>query len=142
MKIKRIMIKTLFWIWGFPQNLIGLFLFLFWKVTKKITLKQNYLDTKVYTIKGSVFKGGVSLGMYVFLFGEYESDFKSFIVKHEYGHSRQSKILGPLYMFIIAIPSMIWNACFEGYRRKRQVSYYWFYTESWANKLMGIQKVK
>jgi hypothetical protein len=30
---------------------------------------------------------------------------------------------------------MIWCNCFEGYRKKNNVSYYKLYCEAWANKL-------
>lgn len=79
--------------------------------------------------------------MYVFIFSEMDKDFRSFTIKHEYGHFVQSKILGPLYMFVIAIPSMVWNACFKSYRRRKNISYYEFYTEKWANKYINNDKI-
>ena len=60
-------------------------------------------------------------------------------IQHECGHSKQSDILGPLYLIVIGIPSLLHNIvhylCSEiGIKW----NYYSFYTESWANKLVGI----
>ena len=60
------------------------------------------------------------------------------LVLHECGHVKQSRILGPLYLFVIGIPSIIHAAlpC----KKCKETNYYHFYTEKWANKLMGIEK--
>lgn len=52
---------------------------------------------------------------------------------HEYGHTWQCVLLGPLYYIVIALPSVIWCNFFENYRKKNNVSYYWLYCEAWAN---------
>ena len=53
---------------------------------------------------------------------------------HEYGHTWQALILGPLYYLVIAAPSAIWCNFFKKYREKNDVSYYKLYCEGWANK--------
>lgn len=56
---------------------------------------------------------------------------------HEYGHSVQSLILGPLYLPVVGLPSALWNhlpAC-QRRRRQRNVSYFSFVTERTANFL-------
>ena len=53
---------------------------------------------------------------------------------HEYGHTIQCLLLGPLYWFVVAIPSAFWCNCLKNYRIKNNVSYYKLYCESWANK--------
>lgn len=60
-------------------------------------------------------------------------------LQHEYGHTRQSLLFGPLYVLLIALPSAVWCGlpCFRRYRKNKKVSYYCFYTESWANRLSG-----
>lgn len=59
------------------------------------------------------------------------------LLVHEYGHTIQSLILGPLYLIVIGIPSTLWG--FLPYcnkkREKEKLSYFSFYTESWANDL-------
>ncbi len=58
---------------------------------------------------------------------------------HEYGHTIQSVILGPLYPLAISIPSGLWCNLPQAadYRRKNKVSYYDFYPEKWADHLGG-----
>ena len=58
---------------------------------------------------------------------------------HEHGHARQSLYLGPFYLFVIGIPSLLW-ACL--YRKHKRGSYYAFYTEKWADKLGGVVRPK
>ncbi len=59
------------------------------------------------------------------------------LLVHEYGHTVQSLILGPLYLIVIGIPSTLWGflPCCNKKRVKEQLSYFSFYTESWANSL-------
>jgi hypothetical protein len=61
-------------------------------------------------------------------------------MEHEWGHSQQSKYLGPLYLLIIGIPSFLWAAItIFSYRvLGRKLKYYKFYTERWADKIAGI----
>ena len=59
---------------------------------------------------------------------------------HEYGHTIQSNFLGPLFLIIIGLPSIIWAGCFDRYRRKHNISYYQFYTEKWADALGGVKR--
>ena len=61
-------------------------------------------------------------------------------IRHERGHQIQSFILGPLYLLIIGLPSIIWCRCFENYRKTNDISYYSFYTEKWANKLGKVDE--
>ena len=81
-----------------------------------------------------VMRGAVTLGCYVFvgLNSEYRKT-----VKHELGHTIQSKILGPLYLIVIGIPSIIWAATHRAIAPNKP--YDWFYTEAWANKLGGVE---
>ena len=82
--------------------------------------------------KSEDFMGGVSLGRYVFT--NMQDGWISY--DHEFGHSIQSLILGPLYLIIIGIPSSLLAANISDAMNKR---YYWFYTEKWADSIMGIR---
>jgi hypothetical protein len=82
--------------------------------------------------------GSVSLGMFIFL----DNDKDETLAAHEYGHSIQSLILGPLYLFVIGIPSLCWAAFSDKYRTKHNKTYYEFYTESGANKIAGLDKYR
>ena len=59
------------------------------------------------------------------------------LLVHEYGHTIQSLVLGPLYLPIIGLPSVIWlnSARLARRRRERHLSYYAFFTERSANSL-------
>lgn len=115
------------WIWCFPQMLIG------W-IVKMVTKARKNGDHYEWNIQ----RGSASLGTYVFLCPvHYNSETT---LKHEFGHTKQSYILGWLYMPLIFLPSLIWAGCFEKYRRKTGKSYYSFYTERWADKLAGIER--
>jgi hypothetical protein len=63
-------------------------------------------------------------------------------LNHEYGHCRQSRVLGPFYLLIIGIPSFIHalarTLCWKLFHKKW--NYYKFYTEAWADKLGGVQR--
>lgn len=70
----------------------------------------------------------------------------TWLVKHEFGHVVQSRILGWLYLPFIFVPSFLWYKFLswlekklnwdEGYSCK---IYYKFYTEYWANKTVNIK---
>ena len=115
-------------LWTLPQQLIGLIGYLIFRKG----YKGNYKDAFVIEVPNRL--GSVSLGNFLFVSNAHCTD----LVKHEYGHTRQSYRLGWLYLLVIGLPSIIWAGCFQNYRRKHNVSYYKFYTEAWANKLGGV----
>ena len=58
------------------------------------------------------------------------------LLVHEYGHTVQSLILGPLYLLVIGLPSVLWAqlpACQRKWRG--DVSYFSFFPERSANYL-------
>lgn len=57
------------------------------------------------------------------------------LLVHEYGHTIQSLILGPLYLIIIGILSTLWGFLGGKKRRDKQIPYGSFFTERWANHL-------
>ena len=77
------------------------------------------------------------LGMFIFMSDELPADDHRRIRVHEYGHTVQSMILGPLFLLVIGLPSMLWAVLpvFKRYRRENRVSYYSFFPERWANHL-------
>lgn len=120
------MLKT---IWQAPQNILGAIIA---KVSMAKHIATYYNGAKAYVWH----LNGLSLGSYIFLPPNCDADY----VKHEYGHSCQSLTLGWLYLPVIGLPSLIWAGCFEGYRQRKGVSYYAFYTEKWADKLGGVNR--
>lgn len=125
--------------WGFLQSLLGFLHFLLF-IKSPHTL---YHGAVVTTWK---LKSSVSLGLFVFvteepyfcekLKGQYTKEALSArLLVHEYGHTIQSLLLGPLYLIIIGIPSTLWGflpSCTRK-RKEKQLSYFSFFTEKWAN---------
>ena len=132
--------SSLLWLWQLPQNLCGI---IYRSISKdnRICVIENdesrSVGAKVYLQRA---KDGVTLGKYVFINQDYTD--KKAVIKHECGHVKQSKILGPLYLLVIGIPSILhaWlNDCIGCCWKNGKYNYYHFYTEKWANKLMGIE---
>ena len=126
MKIKDILIQIFLILWQLPQVLVGVVMLPFLGKLRFIRY-ENYC----WIFEGENMSGGISLGCFIFL-SKYSAK-KEETIRHELGHVKQSHMLGWLYLFIIGIPSIVWamtngNKC-----------YYSFYTESWANKLMGLE---
>ena len=122
--MKKVLFYTIQWTWGIIQNLIGLALFL------------CLLGRKHRLFHGAVvtsWKLGSSLSLGMFIFTASPYDLK--LVQHDDGHTVQSFILGPTWLLVIGLPSLVWCGCFGKWRAKHQVSYYSFYTEAWANGL-------
>lgn len=117
------------WTWGLPQTLMGFCLMLRYR-----KCRRRYMNGAVVTYHDGAF-GGVSLGMFVFVGGFRPERWIADAEVHEYGHSVQSLLLGPLFLLVIGLPSALWcglKVC-EKYRSEKAVSYYAFYPESWAN---------
>ena len=123
--------KVLLCLWQLPQNIVGLVLTPFYKVQKIVP----YKDVNVRICPD--FPGGISLGEYVFVRHIPEDTSTWNDVKHEYGHTIQSKYLGPLYLLVIGIPSILWASLYKYYPENPN-KYYTFFTERWADKLGGV----
>lgn len=126
MKLKDVLL----YLWQLPQNLLGLLLVLIYKP------EQSWAFNRARLYYSDRMRGGISLGHYIIVRSAMK-DYTGRTEWHEYGHCRQSMILGPLYLPVIGIPSLLWAAIFRpGYGR----SYYEFYTEAWADKLGGVDR--
>lgn len=120
------------WSWGIIQNVVGFCVFL-----ANIRRRHFWYKGAIATIWKSR-RGSLGLGMFIFLSENAMTDERrEFTLMHEYGHTMQSIILGPLFLPVIGLPSLLWAGLpvFRKYREKRSVSYYWLYTERWANYL-------
>ncbi len=134
--VKRSKLYDLFfyfvqWTWGLSVNIVGGIAYL-------ICTKIMGYDHQKFGYANIVYmpwkQGGLSMGTFIFIRDEKVK--KEWLYNcriHEYGHTWQCLLLGPLYYPVIAIPSMIWCNCFAKYREKNNVSYYKLYCESWAN---------
>lgn len=121
----------LMYLWQLPQNLLGVLYRDLLAYKEKVYLVNNTEDFTLYTKDTP---GSVTLGRYIFISSRASSD----TIKHETGHVKQSQLLGPLYLLLIGVPSIIWAAVYKKIAPNK--SYYWFYTEKWANKLAQVLK--
>ena len=115
--------------WGIIQTVFGFALFLKFKKCKHEIYKGSIL-----TYVPDDF-GGISLGLFIFVNGTKNENWIESTRAHEYGHTFQSLILGPLYLLVIGLPSMYWcnNKKMREKRKCDNISYYNFFTESGAN---------
>lgn len=114
-------------LWQALQNIVGL---CYWPTTKA-RMKEKVGD--VYVLETDSKHGSVSLGNLVFI-SRHTRDYRQ-TLRHELGHTKQSKYLGPLYLMVIGLPSILWVGARRVSRRLRGIDYYWFYTERWAERL-------
>ena len=112
--------------WCLPQTILGLIWFLAMKQAGQIKTGYLYLGMKHSLYKN--IRYGLCLGYYTFS----PNIFKK--VRHEYGHYRQSLMLGPLYLIAIGLPSLAWVLTYRMFGKP----YSWFYTEKWADYLGGV----
>jgi hypothetical protein len=129
--------NNILYLWQLPQHLLALIFLKIWKIEEI----QFYKHCKVYWIKK---KGvGISLGNYIFLDEKYTDT----TVSHEYGHSIQSLIFGPLYLIIIGIPSAIFNNLYDRvfhkkWEKKKRIKWYYNrFPEKWADKLGNVKRI-
>ena len=123
--MKRHLYTALQFTWGLPQTLLGSAVY--------FTQRKN----------GHIFFGnakvtywnrpeGLSLGRYIFIPKNGQK-----LLDHEYGHTIQSLILGPAYLPLIGLPSILWNRL-PYFKNKRKITgrdYYSVIFESTASRL-------
>lgn len=118
--------NVLLWLWQLPQNILALFL-------EGVLCNSSLRWGKKYganVIINGVFPAAMTLGNYIFL----NNKMPLKILDHEYGHVLQSQLLGPLYLVIIGLPSLLHNIVYTVLKKLGVTwNYYNFYTESWAN---------
>ena len=99
------------WTWGLTVNVVGGIAYII--CTKVLGYKhQKFGYANIVYMPWN--QGGLSMGLFIFIREEKEK--KEWLYNcriHEYGHTWQCLLLGPLYYPVIAIPSMIWCNCFN-----------------------------
>ena len=116
-------------IWQLPQFIVALVVLPFLGKLKLVA-ERHYN----FCFVGKNMNGGISLGPFAYISnGLDNSGRREEYIAHELdGHTVDSKIFGPLYLFVIGIPSIL-NAIFDFTK-----CYYDFYPEKWANKHAGL----
>ncbi len=133
--MKRILFFFLQCTWGGFQTFIGFIVLLF-----NLKRKHYFYHGAIITEWKKCFSA--SLGLFIFMSvyhpkekrKPHEDTYLKILV-HEYGHTIQSLLLGPLYMILIWVPSFIWfkNSRLRKRREEKNISYFSFYTEKWAD---------
>ncbi len=95
------------WTWGLPQNLVGAALLPLFRGRR--FRYHGALVTVYRGMRKLTDNSGFSLGSFIFIPEAWSDHDKEHVVVHEYGHSVQSLILGPLYLPVVALPSVIWS---------------------------------
>lgn len=117
--------EVLKYIWCLPQLLVGL-------IVKIVTgAKKDERGLYIWNLGY-----GLSLDSFIFVHKNASED----TIRHEKGHTKQSRLLGPLYLIVVGIPSALWCHLGNDYREKHNVSYYDFYCEKWADQLGGVDR--
>lgn len=134
--------RLLQWTWGLPQTMLGAILY------------QRYRNCPHTTFHGASVtiwpqRSSLSLGMFLFvskeLFPNKQKEPPTFrhgtftrrLLVHEYGHTIQSLMFGPLYLLTVGLPSITWAnlPAFRKYRKRNHKSYYTVYPENHADRL-------
>lgn len=134
-KILNILVFIILFIWQLPQSLVGLVMLIYFKLFGGATLitYRNYC----LGFRAKRMVGGISLGNFAFL-SRTSSKYAEDIAHEVDGHTVDSKILGPLYLLVIGIPSLMW----AWLRNKdKHPDYFSFYTERLANWHSGLISV-
>lgn len=129
--MKKFLFYLIQFTWALPQNLVGCIAYLI--LSRKYKHERFHNAFITYISKKNF--GGVSIGIFIFINPDKKEAWLHDTRIHEYGHTIQSLVLGPLFPFVIALPSVIWcgSARLNKYRKDNDVSYYWLYCEGWAN---------
>ena len=145
-KFLYVLKEIILYIWQLPQNLLGLIFLLFYKK-----------EAAFYKKNGRTFYGtpempsGITLGNYIIINAWYakqpeDNEYRDRIMRHEYGHSIDSRIWGPLYLIVIGLPSImgnLWNRWFHKDWTPTQKSK-WYYNLPWersAERKGGVVRV-
>jgi len=140
--------NLLLWVWQLPQHLLALALIRLLGAKKCLYQSGATGDLVryywLYIPSGwfSAFISGVSLGQYIIL---PEKSADRITILHEHGHSRQSAILGLLYLIVVGIPSVLGNLWDRLLHRswtsaQRQKWYYSRWPEKQADRLGGVKR--
>lgn len=133
-------IRALLMLWELPQNIIGALLFTFFRLFSDTIILDEDDSLEIFSPR---MRGAISLGnfrIYAYNYAFNSAWYVQLVRKHEKGHRKQSKWLGPFYLIVIGIPSIIWATLHSFCKPISKIDYYWFYTEKWANKIGGVKR--
>lgn len=122
--------------WGLLSNILGFLVSLVFTYIFKATCTELY--GRWVFIAGNNW-GGLSLGNFVFMSKSAAKGTNT--LRHEIGHSLQNIIWGPLFLFVIGIPSAVrcWyreTSIYKNSKTKTDYDSIWFEGQAteWGNK--------
>lgn len=130
-KIINYLIFAILFIWQLPQNIVALVMMPFLGKLRLISYRQF-----CFAFEGSKMMGGISLGNFAFLSPRSAKSPES-VAHEQLGHTVDSKLMGPLYLFIIGLPSVL-----HAWLHTNCPCYYHFFTERRANRFAGLTTVE
>lgn len=155
--LNRVLYVALQWTWGIIQNVAGVVLMMMC-MAKDRTVAKRLRGFFGAVVVPWALQSSMALGMFVFYGaatragdgvaaggdmsvgggagGGTGASGADPILVHEYGHTIQSIILGPLYLVVIGLPSLLWAWLPRARAARAQgaCSYFDFYPERWANQ--------
>lgn len=149
-KFFKVLFYPILWIWQLPQHIGAVIVFL---ANINHTVKRERFGITYYVVK-HIWDCGVSLGNYIFLDSDTLRRYSEETVKHEHGHSIQSKIFGPTYLIFVGLLSFCGNVVDRIMQKihkktdtiesikKRYITYYRMPWEWWADKFGKVNKMK
>jgi hypothetical protein len=123
--------------WELPQNVLGAIAFAGMLARRNVRRVRFERERWMVELEGD---GAVSLGLFVF-FSTKDNKFVPVGPEnrdHEYGHALQSRLLGPMYLPVVGVPSVVRVAYAMGYLAitgRRWSHYYDGWPERWADEL-------
>jgi hypothetical protein len=128
--------------WECPQNALGAALFAAQAARRNIVCTRFDRERVMVEIRSF---GAISLGLFVF-FTNQDNPYVPVgreNLDHEYGHSIQSRWLGPLYLPIVGVTSelrVLYAFAHRHLRGYRWAGYYHGFPESWADRLGCVDR--
>lgn len=139
-----VLARTVVLLWQLPQVVISIAaLFLFRAKFRNKVVIFHIFRVSVFAYGNDKNKTNMtfSLGPIVIASRAYYGvDLSDITISHECGHSKQSIILGPLYLPVVALPSVTFNII-SRFSRKFSKNYYKRFPENWADRLSNIVRV-
>ena len=123
------------WTWGLPQNLAGAAL---WLCLGAEPRRRYHGALTARWRPRMAGRGSLTLGMFILLDGALPPGELDRLLPHEYGHTVQSLLYGPLFLPAVALPSVLWAARYSRRHKRytaRGVRYTARYPEQQANRL-------
>ena len=133
--------QALLFFWELPQNVLGALVYSAERAMGSVQGTRRERGRLFVESK----RNAVSLGWFVFWA---KGENRWFLLDdstrdHEYGHTLQSRWLGPLYLPLVGVPSVarvLYAVAYREISGRRWGGYFDGYPERWADALGGVER--